>query len=90
MKLNPNIHIRKVGDEYLLTLNNEAALNYTHVTVLNESAAYLLQTTGNAEFTAASWQKLLTDRYQIDDKTAERDVLSLIEKLVNENLISES
>lgn len=89
MKLKPDMQIRKVGDEYILVLNDEATLNYTRVTVLNESAAYLLQTTGNRDFSAASWQRLLTDRYRVDDETAEQDVLKLIEKLTKEGLISQ-
>lgn len=87
MKLKNNINLRKLGNEYILALDNQSTLDYTRVVALNEAAAYLIQSTENNEFTVESWCQLLLERYDIDKETAEKDVIKLTEQLVDANLV---
>jgi hypothetical protein len=81
MKIKGNINIRKIGDEYLLILNDGNNVDYTRMVSMNGSAAFLLQQTGKEEFTVDQWAALLMEKYEIDYERASTDAEVLIDKL---------
>lgn len=89
MKLNDNLTIRKIGDEYMIVSESGSGLDYTRVISLNKSAAYLVQETQQKDFTKEYWVTLLMDKYDVDKERAEADVQVLIDKLAKEGLFDE-
>lgn len=86
MQLKENFSIRKVGDDYMMVSETGSSLDYTKVVTLNGTAAYLIEETKQDQFTRESWVALLTDKYDVDRETAEKDVQLLIDKLIKEGL----
>lgn len=87
MKLRENLTIRKIGDEYMMVPHSSSELDYTRVIGLNKTAAYLLQETGQKEFTKEDWIELLIAKYSVEREVALTDVQKLIDKLKKEELI---
>lgn len=87
MKIKENINIRKIGDEYLLILNDGKNADYTRVVSMNSSAAFLLQQTRNEEFTVEQWAEILVKKYGIDYDRASADAGVLVEKLCRAGVV---
>lgn len=81
MKVQENLFIRCIGDEYMMVCNTPEGMNYSNIVHLSESAAFLLENTGKKEFVVEDWVNLLMEHYEIDEKTAIKDVQELIEEL---------
>ncbi len=89
MRLKENYKVRKIGGEYMMVSEDGSGLDYTRVISLNASAAYLIEETGQKEFTRLDWVKLLIARYSISPERAEEDVNALVDKLIKENIADE-
>lgn len=89
MRLKENYKVRKIGGEYMMVSEDGSGLDYTRVISLNASAAYLIEETGEKEFTRLDWVKLLIARYNISPERAEKDVNALVDKLIKENIADE-
>ena len=89
MKLNDNLTVRKIGDEYMMVSDSGMGLDYTRVISLNKSAAYLVQEVQQKNFTKEEWVEMLIDKYEVDKERAETDVQTLIDKLAKEGLFDE-
>lgn len=73
----------------MMVSESGSAIDYTRVIGLNKTAAYLLQESGQEEFTKDSWVELLIAKYSVEREVATSDVQKLIEKLKKEELIYE-
>lgn len=54
------------------------SLDYTQAVSLNDSAAYLIESVRDEDFTSEDWVDLLTERYEVSREQATADVESLI------------
>ena len=59
----------------------------TQAVSLNDSAAYLIESVRDEDFTSEDWVDLLTERYDVSKEQATADVESLIHMLQEANVI---
>lgn len=86
MKINTNIIVKQVGNEYMVISDINSQTDYTHVTTLNEAAAFLIQNS-NEDFSEDDWVSLLINRYNVNETVAKEDVSSLILTLKEAKII---
>lgn len=89
MKLRENLTLRQIGGEYLMISNSQIGLDYTNVIKLSDSAAYLIERTGNNEFTIDTWVDYILEKYEVERHVAAADVQILIDTLVKEGIVVE-
>ncbi len=89
MKLKDKLNLRKVGDTYMMVSESDSGIDYTRVISLNESAAFLLESVEEKEFSPIDWVELLMSRYQVSHETAADDVQTLLEVLTKAGVIEE-
>jgi hypothetical protein len=87
MKIKENIKIRKIGNEKILIVNDGQKIDYTCVVSLNDSAAFLLETTGKDDFSTEKWAEWLVAEYGIDLDIALNDASALVNKLHEAGII---
>lgn len=87
MKLRQEYKVREMAGEHVVIMQGRYGADMTRVISLNESALYLWNELQGREFELADVVRLLTDRYEIDPDTAERDAGAWIEKLAECKLI---
>lgn len=88
MKLKENIYVRKIGNEYMIASDSPKGIDFSHVTSLNETSAFLIEKTESI-ITEDAWVNLLLDEYDVDETTAREDVRKLIEELKKIGIITE-
>ena len=87
MRIEDQISLRKIADEYIMIVGTEDSLDYTQAVSLNDSAAYLIESVRDEDFTSEDWVDLLTERYDVSKEQATADVESLIQMLQEANVI---
>ena len=87
MRIKDQISLRKIADEYIMIVGTEDSLDYTQAVSLNDSAAYLIESFRDEDFTSEDWGDLLTERYDVSKEQATADVESLIQMLQEANVI---
>ena len=87
MRIKDQISLRKIADEYIMIVGTEDSLDYTQAVSLNDSAAYLIESVRDEDFTAEDWVDLLTERYEVSREQATADVESLIRMLQEAKVI---
>ena len=87
MRIKDQISLRKIADEYIMIVGTEDSLDYTQAVSLNESAAYLIESVRDEDFTSEDWVDLLTERYEVSREQATADVESLIRMLQEAKVI---
>lgn len=88
MKIKDKLSLRKIVDEYIMIADDGEHLDYTKAISLNATAVFLIEQTGDNEFTAESWTKLLVENYSVNYEEAHRDVLALIDTLYEIGIIA--
>ena len=87
MRIKDQISLRKIADEYIMIVGSEDSLDYTQAVSLNDSAAYLIESVRDEDFTSEDWVDLLTERYEVSREQATADVESLIRMLQEAKVI---
>lgn len=88
MKIKDNLSLRKIVDEYIMIADDGECLDYTKAISLNDTAVFLIEQTGQEEFTAESWATLLAENYEVSYEEAHKDVLTLIDTLYEIGIIA--
>jgi hypothetical protein len=88
MKLNVSMKLRKLGNRYFMVDNKQRVVNFNDIYELNESAAYLWNKLGNAEFTEETLVKYLCEKYEVSEEKAAGDVKILLSKWKEWGIIS--
>ncbi len=87
MRLNKNHSLRKIGDEYIMIVNQENQLDYTQAISLNETAVYLINKSEDLDITAEVWAELLEARYEVERQEALKDAQMMIETLTKAGVL---
>ena len=74
MKLNPDLVLRQIGDEYMIVNPFTDTVDMTDVYTLNESAAWLWLQLEGKSFTQSDLVSLLQTEYDVDTETARADI----------------
>lgn len=89
MKLNNNLILRQVGDEYMIVNPFSDTIDMTQVYSLNETAAWVWQQMKDKEFTLTEMVKLLQEEYEVDEPTATADLTELCQEWKKAGLMIE-
>lgn len=73
MKTKQGFKLRQVCGENIIVAEGLANIDFGHLIVLNESAAYLWQKASQQEFTTDDMVQWLLDEYDVDEATARQD-----------------
>ena len=87
MRIKDHISLRKIADEYIMIAGSGDSLDYTQAVSLNDSAAYLLESVRERDFTLEDWVELLTDRYEVRQEQARADAELLPQMLKDAGII---
>lgn len=77
MKLNPDLVLRQIGEEYMIVNPFSDTVDMAQVYSMNETAAWLWQQLEDKEFTTAEVGELLCQEYEVDSQTAQTDANEL-------------
>ena len=78
---------RKVAGENIVIMQSDNTVDMTKVVALNESALLVHERLTGKDFTVADVVRVLTDEYDVDEATAQRDAEALVESMRKEHLI---
>lgn len=90
MRIKDQVSLRKIADEYIMIAGSGDSLDYTQAVSLNDSAAFLIEAVRDQDFTLEDWVELLMERYDVDEATARQDIGSLIEMLIQAEIIDQA
>lgn len=88
MKIKESYVLREICGEKVLSEEGIQNVNMSKFIRLNESAAFLVESVGNGDFTPESLAKKLCARYDVTEETALADAENLC-KVLMENGIAE-
>lgn len=88
MRLNASMKLRKLGNRYFMVDNKQRVVNFNNIYELNESAAYLWNRLGNADFTEEMLVEYLCEKYEVSKEKAASDVKALLRKWQDWGIIS--
>jgi hypothetical protein len=86
MKIKKGYILKSVSDKYVVVPVGEEAIHFNGLITLNRSGKFLFESL-KEESTVESLTLFMIEKYDIDAKTAEQDVLSFIKKLKEKNII---
>jgi len=81
MKIKEGLEIRNIAGEKVLIMQGRFGLDMTKVISFNTTAEWLWNTLYGKTFSHNDVTRLLTERFQVDVETAEKDAKKWIEQL---------
>lgn len=87
MRIDERKKVRKVAGENIVIMQSDNTVDMTKVVALNESALLVHERLTGNDFTVADVVRVLTDEYDVDEPTAQRDAEALVESMRKEHLI---
>lgn len=87
MRTKPGFELRDVCGEQVITACGVENIDFSKIISLNESSAYLWKMVEGNDFDAETLIRLLTDEYEIDQKTAIDDVRTLLAQWTEAGLV---
>ncbi len=79
MKVKKGFKLREVCGEKIIVAEGKENIDFSNIISMNESSAYLWESVGMDDFTENDLVRLLTERYEVEEKTASDDIAMLIE-----------
>lgn len=90
MKIREEYKVREMAGEHVIVMPGRGgAADMTRIVSLNPSSNYLWEALRNREFTVDDAAQLLTERYEVDDRTARHDAGRWIESLAECGIVEE-
>ena len=89
MKKKSGFVLRQVCGEYVIVGEGLERVNFNKMISLNSSAAYLWEAVEEKEFSVQTLSDLLTDKYDVDEKTAANDARELAAKWIEAGIVEE-
>ena len=89
MKKKSGFVLRQVCGEYVIVGEGLERVNFNKMISLNSSAAYLWEALEEKEFSVQTLSDLLTDKYDVDEKTAANDARELAAKWIEAGIVEE-
>lgn len=87
MKKKPGINMRNICGENIIVAEGNVNIDFTNILSLNESAAYLWQRIGDEHFDIDTLTQWLMEEYEVDIETARQDVIAMVDKWLELNII---
>lgn len=89
MRTKKGFKLRQVCGENIIVAEGLANIDFGHLIVLNESAAYLWAKAAEQEFSVSDLTKWLTDEYEVDEETAQADARKQAESWLKAGIAEE-
>jgi hypothetical protein len=89
MKIIEGFVLRPLGDEFIITGEGPAQVNFNKMISLNSTAAYLWKSVEGKEFSVDDLTALLLEEYDVDEATASKDALAIVNKWIEIGLVEE-
>lgn len=89
MRTKKGFRLRSVCGENIIVAEGIANIDFSRVISLNESAAFLWEKVAGTEFDKAKLTDYLTEEYEVDEATAQRDVDTLLSKWKEAGIIED-
>lgn len=86
MIVNPNFEITEIADEFIAVPVGSEIVAFNGIVALSEPAAYLLKQMKEPR-SLEELVVLITEEYDVDKYTAEKDVKDIVEKLLEMGLV---
>lgn len=87
MRIKSGFVIREICGEKVISGEGSDYVNFNKLIRLNDSAAYLLESVGQSEFTEESLADLLCVKYEVSPDVALSDVKAMCSKLKENGVI---
>lgn len=87
MKKKHGINMRNICGENIIVAEGNVNIDFTNILSLNESAAYLWQRIGDEHFDIDTLTQWLMEEYEVDIDTARQDVIAMVDKWLELNII---
>ena len=87
MRLRKGFVIREICGEKVLSAEGCECIDFNKLIRLNETAAFLLESVGDTEFTEESLAESLCGKYDVSEEKALADVKSLCAKLKDNGIL---
>lgn len=81
MKIRSACKVREMAGEHIVVMPGTYGVDMTRVISLNASSLVLWEALAGADFELSDVVRVLTDHYEVDAATAERDAAAWIEQL---------
>jgi hypothetical protein len=87
MKIKDGLEIRNIADTKVLFMQGRYGVDMTKVVSFNDTAEWLWNMLKGKTFSLEDATRLLTERFQIDEKTAQADAKKWMDSLVQSNAV---
>ncbi|MBO7418283.1 MAG: PqqD family protein [Bacteroidaceae bacterium] len=89
MRIKKGFTLREIGTDHVLVPEGLEVIDFNKLLTLNNSAKYIWENIKDMEFSVEDVAKLLTDKYNVTDETAQKDAELLISSLKGIGIIDE-
>ena len=90
MKTKKGFRLRNICGENIIVAEGVENIDFSRIISMNESSAYLWKKVEGQDFTEKDLTDYLTEEYDVDEETAQKDVTTLIAKWLDAGIISKS
>lgn len=87
MKIKKGFNLHQVADEYIIIHSGTGNVDFSNIISLNPTAARLWKSVEGKEFDADTLSTYLTEHYEVDALTADRDANRLINDWLEAGII---
>ena len=88
MKTKKGFRLRNICGENIIVAEGVENIDFSRIISMNESSAYLWKKVEGQDFTEKDLTEYLTEEYDVDEETAQKDVKTLIAKWLDAGIIS--
>jgi hypothetical protein len=88
MKTKKGFRLRNICGENIIVAEGVENIDFSRIISMNESSAYLWKKVEGQDFTEKDLTNYLTEEYDVDEETAQKDVKTLIAKWLDAGIIS--
>lgn len=81
MKISEKFKVREMAGEHVIIMPGRYGADMTRILALNDSSLYLWEALRGREFTTGEAAGLLTEQYEVDAATAQRDAEAWVARL---------
>lgn len=89
MKIKPDFNLKDVCGVNVVVAEGEQNIDFDSIFSLNDTGAFLWKEAQKGDFTISSLAHALTEEYEVDNDTAQKDISAFIDKLKEQHLIDE-
>lgn len=87
MKKKKGFSLRDICGEKIIIAEGRENIDFSKIISMNDSSAYLWTSIGDKEFSKEELTELLTNEYEIDEETAQKDVCTLVNQWLDAGII---